>query len=164
MPEERSEQNQNSMDRSELLTLAGSIRIDGVSVKEMFSARRIDEQGLRRIVVEFLRGRDVRKILTQEIIREQLKFERDPQLRHPRRFAGGGKAATKAVGAVAGRAKKVADPQRAKHHAKRLGVNLMDGFDEAKEVIDAHPQIFKAGGGIAAVVIYTTILILLIKS
>lgn len=165
VPETRETPSQTNMDRAELLAVAEAIRIDGVSVKEMFSANRIDEQGLRSIVIEFLRGRDVRRIVTQEVIREQLKFERDPQLRHIRRL-GRGAGAVKAVGSVAKhakhRAKQVADPQRAKHHAVRLGTNLLDGFDEAKEVIDAHPQIIKVGGGIAAVLIYSTILILLI--
>lgn len=145
----------------ELYKLSQSIRVEGVSVAEMFAARRIDEAGLRRIVSEFLRGRNVEKIITEEVVRLQIKFELDPQLRRKRSIAGRA-AAGKAAGRIKAQTKKLANPKRAKHGLARLSSAVLAGLDEAREIIDENPRAAKMVGGAAIVLIYTTILILLI--
>lgn len=72
---------EQSLPTADLTELANNIRIDGVSIQEMYAAKRIDEEGLRRIVAEYLRGGDVRKMIASEVMRQQVKYERDPQLR-----------------------------------------------------------------------------------
>lgn len=67
---------------ADLMKLAKKIKIDGISLREVFIARRIDENGLRAVVQEYLRGGDVRKQLTAEIINREKSFERDPAERH----------------------------------------------------------------------------------
>ena len=69
----------------ELMKLSKRITVDGVKLSEIFAAKRIDEASLRAVVQEYLRGGDVRRALTREIINHEKDFERDPELRHKRR-------------------------------------------------------------------------------
>jgi hypothetical protein len=74
----------SEMGRSELLKIAKSINIDGVKLKEVFAAKRIDQEGLRAVVETYLRGGDVKRQLTEEVVAKEQSFERDPLLRHQR--------------------------------------------------------------------------------
>lgn len=75
------------MNDRELLQTAKSIRIEGVSLKDIFEARRIDKEGLRQVVAVFLRGGNYREQLRREITAKEMSFERDPLFRHNRRSA-----------------------------------------------------------------------------
>lgn len=61
--------------------VAKTITIDGATVYDMLMGKQIDEEGLQRIVAEYVRGGDIRRAVLQEVARQQIKFERDPQLR-----------------------------------------------------------------------------------
>lgn len=67
-----------SMGKRELLRVAKTIRIEGISLKDVFNAKRIDEAGMRSVVETYLRGGDVRQKLTQEVIAKEKSFEVDP--------------------------------------------------------------------------------------
>jgi len=151
------------MGRTELLALAGSIRIDGVSVAEMFRAGRLDEEGLRHVVTEFLRGHDVHKLITDEVLRLALKFERDPQLRAAR-VSVDSDAARRTTASAKSRAKKALNPRAARHHVIRLADRLADEFDRALEAAEDHPAGAKTMVTVLAVVAYLVILVLIIKS
>ncbi len=75
------------MNDRELLQTAKAIRIEGVSLKDIFEARRIDKEGLRQVVAVFLRGGNYREQLRREITAKEMSFERDPLFRHNRRSA-----------------------------------------------------------------------------
>jgi hypothetical protein len=70
--------------KRELMRVAKDIKIDNVRLKDIFSAKRIDEVGLRSVVDTYLRGGDIRQQLTREIVKKEQSYERDPQLRHTR--------------------------------------------------------------------------------
>lgn len=158
------------MSREDMLALAASIRLEGVSIEEMYKAKRIDEEGLRRIVVAFLRGEDVHKLVASEVIRYQMRFERDPQLR-----ATSVTAAPQAPEVKPRRTKQVAvrakthaktalDPKRMKHGANRLADRLIDGVDRTREYASTHPATAKNAAIATAVVVYFIILIAIIRA
>jgi len=66
------------MDRRELMRIAKAIKIEGIRLKDVFNAKRIDEAGLRAVVEVYLQGGDVRQRLTQEVINKEKSFEIDP--------------------------------------------------------------------------------------
>ena len=70
----------------ETLLWAEKIIIDGASVRSVYEAKRISENGLKHVVNEYLRGGNVRKVLAQEMLEKELSYERDPILRD--HFAG----------------------------------------------------------------------------
>jgi hypothetical protein len=151
------------MDKVELLSLAESIRVEGISVSEMFRAGRLDEDGLRRVVVEFLRGHDIRKLVAEEVLRVQMKFERDPQLRNTSVANQPGAAKRAATGAKL-QAKKVLNPKTVRHNADRLADHLANGLDRLFEAAEDHPREVKMAATALAVVIYFVVLIAIIKS
>jgi hypothetical protein len=57
-----------------------NIAVGGTTLRELYTARRITEGGLRRIVHEHLRGGNVEQALKEELLKEETKYERDPQL------------------------------------------------------------------------------------
>jgi|GEM_PF-5108320 len=75
-------QPQQDLGLPELIRLSKKVTIDGVKLHEIYSAKRIDEAGLRAVIQEFLRGGNVRKQLTDEIVNKEKSFERDPGTRH----------------------------------------------------------------------------------
>jgi hypothetical protein len=93
----------------ELKQAAEKIRMDGTTLKEMWDSGRLDERALKRVMKEFVEGRSVRAALNKELLEEELRYERDPQLRDKarQRVAGqqagagaGGTALKAAVGAT----------------------------------------------------------------
>jgi hypothetical protein len=68
-----------AMSQHELLEVADKIVVDGESVSQAYESRDISGPSLRRIVAEYQRGGDVRKVLVEEKVRSS--YERDPKLR-----------------------------------------------------------------------------------
>jgi hypothetical protein len=64
---ERREKSLNTMTVNELLLIADRIEKDGVSVKTMYENGRLDAEGLRRVVKEFLEGRQLDRILSENL-------------------------------------------------------------------------------------------------
>lgn len=67
--------------RDELLAIASSIEIEGTKLSAIYENNLLGEMGLRRVVAEYLRGGNVKKVLRQEMIEREIDFERDPVLR-----------------------------------------------------------------------------------
>ncbi|HSW79773.1 MAG TPA: hypothetical protein VLG47_03260 [Candidatus Saccharimonadales bacterium] len=149
-----------SLEKTEQLDLARSIHIDSVSVYEMFTAGRIDEAGLHRIIVEFLRGGDLRDVIKSEIIRQQLKFERDPQLRDT---PVDKKAPSKArTSKIKSRTKSIIDPVRNRDRTEKLAELTQKTIEKSHEYLDDNPKAGQMMSIAAIVVIYLTILIVAI--
>ncbi len=68
--------------RAELMQTAEKIKVQGVSLKEMVELGSLDEKALRRVTQEFLDGGNVSAAVAREVGDKELKFERDPKLRH----------------------------------------------------------------------------------
>lgn len=151
------------MGRNELLEVGESIRVEGVSVTEMYRAERIDEEGLKRIIVEFLRGERIEKIISEEVLRQQMRFERDPQLRQIPVNALQN-TSTRSQTPTNGRQRKAFNAQNMRRQADRIADRLAGGIDRAVETAENNPNAFKTVGGILAVIIYFVILILIIRS
>lgn len=101
---------ERQLGKRELMRLSKDIKVDGVPLKEIYKAKKIDEVGLRSVVDTYLRGGDVRQQLAEEIVVKEQSYERDPVLRHQRlvgeRKAGGrgrgaGQKVSRALGAAA---------------------------------------------------------------
>jgi hypothetical protein len=71
----------HTMERDELLHLAGEIKVGDSNLRETFDKHLIGEKGLRRVVAEFLRGGEYRLTLRRELLEKEKDFERDPKLR-----------------------------------------------------------------------------------
>lgn len=152
-----------SMELDELLDIAESVRVEGVSVAEMFRVERIDEEGLRRIISEFLRGQRIEGVVTDEILRQQMRFERDPQLRQIPLTATQN-TPTSQTEPVRGQQRKVFTAKTMRHQADRIADRLAEGIDRTVEAAENNPNIFKTFGTIVAVIAYFVILILIIRS
>ena len=72
---------ERQLGKRELLKVAKDIKIDGISLKEIYNANRLDDEGLRATVNAYLRGGDVRQRLAQEVALKEQSFEWDPVLR-----------------------------------------------------------------------------------
>lgn len=70
-----------TMGLRELLRVSEKIIIEGSSLRRIYESRLVGEKGLRRLVAEHLRGKDIRKQLQREIVEREIDFERDPILR-----------------------------------------------------------------------------------
>lgn len=151
---------EHSMDQPKLLELAHAIRVDGVSAYEMFTAGRIDETGLRRIVAEFMRGGNIGEIASQELLRQQLRFERDPQLRDaPVKVPKGPSTTKRAAGRLKQGTRSLIDPERTRDRTARLA-ELTQGVIEKTHYLFIDNQYANRNISIAAiVVIYLAILI-----
>ena len=86
-----------ALSRNELLMLSEKIPVEGSTLRQVYETHLISERGLRRLVVEHLRGGDIVKAFRRELIERQIDFERDPKLRDTIRKnlkGGGGKSST----------------------------------------------------------------------
>lgn len=151
------------MDPRELLEVADSIRVEGVSLADMFHAERIDEEGLRRIIGEFLKGQRIEKTISEEVLRQQMRFERDPQMRKVP-VSAMQDAPTRSQASAEGRQRKTFNKQNMRRQADRIADRLAGGIDRVVENAENNPNIFKTVGGVLAVVVYFVILILIIRS
>lgn len=70
-----------TLSRPELMSLSDRIIVEGNSLRQIYETHLIGEQGLRRLVQEYIRGGDVQKALQREIVEHEIDFERDPALR-----------------------------------------------------------------------------------
>jgi hypothetical protein len=71
----------DTMNRADLLDLSGSIEIDSSNLRRIYETKLIGENGLRRLIKEYLKGGDLKKLLRQEIFEREMDFERDPAMR-----------------------------------------------------------------------------------
>ncbi len=149
---------QHELERTEQLEIARSISIDGVSVYEMFVARRIDESGLRKIIVEYLRGGDLRDVIKNEIIRQQLKFERDPQLRD-RPVGESGGSTRKVASGIRQKAMSVATAGKSHDTSEKFAELAHLAIEKSQTYFEGKPKSGQMVGIVAIVVIYVTILI-----
>ena len=74
-------ENVRTMHRAELLVISEKIIVEGASLKHMYDNSLFSERALRRLVTEYLKGRDINPILQREILEKQIDFERDPLFR-----------------------------------------------------------------------------------
>lgn len=76
----------------DLLELSSKIVVEGTTLRKLYENKQLGERGLRRVVLEHLRGGNVRKRLRQELLQHEIDFERDPILRDRAQTAlsGGG--------------------------------------------------------------------------
>lgn len=83
-----------TLSRADLLELSGKTVVDGSSLRQAYETNLISEKGLRRVIIEHLRGGDVRRALRRELVEHEIDFERDPQLRDRSRKSAGGAGTT----------------------------------------------------------------------
>lgn len=70
-----------TMSRQEVLQIGEKIQVEGTTLRDMYESHLLGEQGMRRVVVEYLRGHNVVQALKQELVEREIDFERDPILR-----------------------------------------------------------------------------------
>jgi hypothetical protein len=70
-----------TMDRRELLEMSEKVIVEGASLRQIYESHLIGERGLRRLLGEYLQGKDIRKDLRREMVEREIDFERDPILR-----------------------------------------------------------------------------------
>ncbi len=71
----------DTLSRAELLGLSEKILVDGTTLRQIYETHLIGERGLRRLIAEYVRGGDLKKVLRQEVVEREIDFERDPVLR-----------------------------------------------------------------------------------
>ncbi len=152
-----------TMKLEELLEVADSVHVDGVSISEMFRAGRLDEEGLRRIMSDFLRGHRIERVVAEEILRQQLRFERDPQLRQIPLTAMQDDLGSRSQSERA-QQRKVFNKQTMRRQADRIADRLAEGIDRTVEAAENNPNMLKTFGAIVAVIAYFVVLILIIRS
>ncbi len=145
----------------ELLLFAGTINIGGANLLEIYNAKRIDEDGLRHIVAESLQGHPVEEVLRQEELREQMKFEMDPSLRHsPEATAS---LLSRMGSGASKQAKKVVNPQRVKQHADNAAAFVVGGLERMIEERDTPPSPAKIAAWTVGTIVYFIVLIWALK-
>jgi hypothetical protein len=94
------------LNTEELLEVAAHVRVGKENLRAVYEERRITEPGLRHILIEYVRGGNVKKVLKQELTNKEMTYERDPRLRkHLAATLSSAGTATGAVAAVAAKAK-----------------------------------------------------------
>lgn len=155
------------LDSDQLVSLAKTIKVGETNLFNMYETHQVDAQGLHNVAQEYLRGGDVREVLTNEMIQEQLKYEKDPQLKH-RSVAAGAKRATttvaKKAGVVKAKTSKKVNTQTAKHGAKRLSHHSRRAFDFYRGMYEDYPLLFQVMGVVLGVVLYFALLVIIIKA
>ena len=128
VPGARSER---ALEKAELMRLAKDIKVDGIRLKDVYDAKRIDEAGLRAVVETYLRGGDIKQQLTQEVIAKEQSYERDPLIRHQRSSGQVAGAIAKAA-SLAGVSK-----EKAKQATQSVTENVKKGAKQAqRDVIE----------------------------
>ena len=69
-----------AMNQEELLAVADTITVGGETVKQIFKRKELSDTSLRRVIAEYQRGGDVKRVLDVEKVNSS--YERDPQLRN----------------------------------------------------------------------------------
>lgn len=127
------EQRVASFNRNELLMLSEKIIVEGSSLRQMYETHLIGERGLRRLVLEHLRGGDLKQALRREVVEREIDFERDPRMR-----GQDGDVTTQANGAGGGAA---AIDQLVQKAAAGIGSpDEQAGFYRARELYETNQQ------------------------
>ncbi len=85
-PSELNVQKQKNIDQfklsdKEIIALSEKIKIEGVPLKTIYQNKELSFNGLKRIIIAYLRGGNLEKIFKKELIAHQIDFERDPILK-----------------------------------------------------------------------------------
>ena len=83
------DQHIETISRADLLELSAKTLVDGSTLRQAYETNLITEKGLRRILIEHLRGGDVKRALRRELVERDMDFERDPELRDKSRSQSG---------------------------------------------------------------------------
>lgn len=70
-----------TVSRADLLELSAKTVVDGTTLRQVYETNLITEKGLRRVLIEHLRGGDIKRALKRELIEREKDFERDPIMR-----------------------------------------------------------------------------------
>lgn len=70
-----------TMRREDLMIVSEKIVVEGANLKDMYDNNLFSERALRRLVSEYLKGKDIRPLLRKEIVEKEMDYERDPILR-----------------------------------------------------------------------------------
>ena len=70
-----------TISRADLLELSAKTLVDGSTLRQVYETNLITERGLRRILIEHLRGGDIKRALRRELVEHEKDFERDPNMR-----------------------------------------------------------------------------------
>jgi hypothetical protein len=114
--------------KRELLRIAKDILIDGVRLKDIYDAKRLDEAGLRAVVECYLRGGDVKQQLARELLSKESSYERDPNLRHTLQDASQSPAANQVSDGVKAVGRKAVEGP-----AEMLGAALLAGANPNRD-------------------------------
>jgi hypothetical protein len=138
--------------------LSRTILIDGMSVYDMFIGKQIDSEGLHRIVAEYTQGGDIKKVALQEVARQQIRFERDPQMRQT-------PVASQPVqqnAALVQQPMMMQAPQTPTADRTERLAELTQGASEKMQDFMQSPHLGTVGSVLAIVAIYTAIIIIII--
>jgi hypothetical protein len=87
-----------TMGRAELLELSQAATVENTTLRQVYETHLVGEQGLRRLMSEYVRGGDVQEALREELLEHEIDFERDPMLRdRPRDMVSGGASASESL-------------------------------------------------------------------
>ena len=70
-----------TLSRAELLQMSEKVNVDNTTLRQVYETHLVSEQGLRRLVSEYVRSGDVHEALREELVEHEIDFERDPLLR-----------------------------------------------------------------------------------
>ena len=70
-----------TISRADLLDLSSKTLVDGSTLRKVYETSLITENGLRRVLIEHLRGGDIKRALKRELVEREKDFERDPNIR-----------------------------------------------------------------------------------
>jgi hypothetical protein len=74
-----------TMSRAELLALSEKVAVENTTLRQVYETHLVGEQGLRRLINEYVRGGDVQRALREELVEHEIDFERDPMFRDRKR-------------------------------------------------------------------------------
>lgn len=66
-----------TMRREDLMIVSEKIVVEGANLKDMYDNNLFSERALRRLVSEYLKGKDIRPLLRKEIVEKEMDYERD---------------------------------------------------------------------------------------
>lgn len=74
--------NLQQVSTGELLQIADKIRVDGTSLRDLFTSNQIDREGLTKVVREALKGGDVKSAIKKATLGEEAQRGRKIEMRH----------------------------------------------------------------------------------
>ena len=112
-PKKITSENLDDLNTAGLLELASTIMVDKQPLRQLYETGQLNEQSLRRVVREQLRGGNVHEAAARELVASQLPFEQDPRFRQQQ-------AANQQSGAQAGATYAASQPQQSAHDPTML--------------------------------------------